>query len=161
MTHIHVMSHCTSNCAPVCWQCPAKWHILSVAKTACVHMETPCITVVQFSYTWASYMWSTRAHCEQLTPGQQWDGVITVVGQQLHKVKLPTASSYAWPAAVHGHVTHCLQLHMTNSCTPSCYALATINTWPAAVHGHVKGGQQLYTVMLYTADRYNHITWCQ
>jgi len=67
VTHIHVTSHYTSNCAPVCWQCPAKGHILSVAKTAYVQMETSCITVAQFSYTWASYVWSTGARCDHLT----------------------------------------------------------------------------------------------
>jgi hypothetical protein len=68
MWHIHVMfwSHYTSNCAPVSCQCPAKGHILSAAKTACVHMETFCIAVgQQFSYTWASSMWSTGTLREQ------------------------------------------------------------------------------------------------
>ena len=91
-------------------------------------------------------MWSTGAHCEQLTPSQQWDGVIIVGGQRLHKVKLPTASSYArptavmvmlctadsWPASVHGHVTHCRQLYMASTCTLSCYALPTVTT---TLHG--------------------------
>jgi hypothetical protein len=156
-------SHYTSNCSPVSCHCPAKGYILSAAKTACVHMETSCITVAcgqQFSYTWASYVWSTGTLYQQLTPGQQWDVIITIDGQQLHKVKWPTASS------CHGHITHCQQLHMASSCTRSCYTLPTVThgqqlymvmlrtansyAWPTAAHGHVIHCQQL-----------NQITWWQ
>jgi hypothetical protein len=78
-------------------------------------------------------------------------------GQQLYTVMLPTADSYTWPTAVHGHVTHFQQLCMTSSCIRLCYTLPTV------MHG-----QQLYTVMLHTTSSYawpiaanSHVAHCQ
>jgi len=78
------------------------------------------------SCTWSCYTLLTVTH-----------------GQQLYTVMLHTVDSYTWPTAVHGHVTHCGQLHMANSCTRSCYTMLTVTH-----------GQQLYTVMLHTANSY-------